>query len=107
ESNDDLEAIAQTLHDLRSAAPAEVSKEWAQLDDPFVGLEKALEDAGMTWNEAAEIQDESDFPDEVRDAVEEFADAYEGIDIDANLQKISDHAKQECGVKLTRGSSEE
>ena len=92
-----VENFVNTLHELREAAPSEVEDDWAKIDDPFQGIAQALDDAGISWTEANEMQPE-DFPDEVRQAAQELTTSLSQLDLSAISQTIEDHAQDECGI---------
>jgi hypothetical protein len=84
------------LHELREAAPEEVADEWAQLDDPFVELEAAMDEAGLDWGDIGG----DDPPPELEDAAQKFLDDIGALDRSAIGQTLSDHAKEECDIDL-------
>jgi hypothetical protein len=92
-----VEDFVNTLHELREAAPEEVEDEWAQIDDPFQDVAQALDDAGISWEDASNMAPE-DFPDEVSQAAEDLGTALSEMDLSAIGQTIEDHAEDECGI---------
>jgi hypothetical protein len=92
-----VEDFVNTLHELREAAPEEVEDEWAQIDDPFQNVAQALDDAGISWEEASDMQPE-EFPDEVLQAGEDLTTTLSQVDLSAIGQTIEDHAQDECGI---------
>jgi hypothetical protein len=92
-----IEDFVNTLHDLREAAPEEVEDDWAKIDDPFQDLAQALDDAGISWEEADGMQPD-DFPDEVLQAAEGMRSELGELDLSAISQTIEDHAEDECGI---------
>jgi hypothetical protein len=92
-----VEDFVNTLHDLREAAPEEVEDDWAKIDEPFQEIAQALDDAGISWDEANDMQPE-DFPDEVRSAAENLTSSLSQLDLSAISQTIEDHAQEECGI---------
>ena len=93
----EAEQIVDTIHELREAAPGDIEDEWATIDDPFQTLDQALDDAGITWEEADEMQ-AGEFPVEVEEAAQEMANSLQEIDLSAIGQSIEDHAVDECGM---------
>jgi hypothetical protein len=96
-SPDQIEDFVSTLHELRESAPEEVEDDWAKIDDPFQDVSASLDDAGITWDEAADM-DPGDLPDEVLQAGEELNSALGELDLSAISQTIEDHAQDECGI---------
>ncbi len=92
-----IEDFVGTLHELREAAPEEVEDDWAKIDDPFQDVTQALDDAGITWDEAAHT-DPGDLPDEVLQAGDDLNGELGELDLSAISQTIVDHAKDECGI---------
>jgi hypothetical protein len=96
-SPDQIEDFVGTLHELREAAPEEVEDDWAKIDDPFQDVSAALDEAGITWDEAADM-DPGDLPDEVLQAGEDLNSSLGELDLSAISQSIEDHAQDECGI---------
>ena len=98
-----LDEAFERMHALAATAPPKVTKDWAALDDAVSTIEDGLEDAGLSFEDLAAMQD-GDVPADVD--LEKLAElgtkfeALSGGQLDAAAGRISDHAKDTCGFEL-------
>ena len=101
-----------TLRELGDQAPEEISAEWDTMISGIDQLEQAVEEAGLTLDELAEIaQDPSAMPDDVDMAkLQELGTKMQELDSQEFTEAgdaITAHAEEECGITLDEGASEE
>jgi acetyl-CoA acetyltransferase len=91
------------MHSLAKAAPAAVAEPWKTLDGAVTTIEDALDEAGISLDDLARMQD-GEMPDGVD--LEKIAalgprlEALGGQEVDDAAQRIAEHAKDQCGVDL-------
>jgi hypothetical protein len=91
------------MHALADIAPPAVAKDWATVDQEVDAIEKAMKDAGLTFEELAAMQN-GDVPDDVDldklTAVGAEFEKLAGGDFDEATAHIAAHAKKTCGFTL-------
>jgi hypothetical protein len=98
----------QQLRDLGGQAPDEISGDWQTMVEAMDGLEGAVEDAGLSFEDLATL-DEGTLPEgvTVEDITKLQADikALDDPKIEEAGNNISEHAKSECGVDIEGAGS--
>ena len=91
------------MHELADIAPPAVAKDWATIDHEVDAIEKAMKDAGVTFDDLAAMQN-GEVPDDVDldklTALGSEFEALSGGDFDAASGRVADHAKKTCGFEL-------
>jgi hypothetical protein len=96
------------LRDLGGQAPEEISDDWQTMVGAMDGLEAAVEDAGLSFDDLATLG-EGPLPEGV--TAEDIAklqtdlEAFDSSEIDKAGDDIAAHAKSECGVDIEDGST--
>jgi hypothetical protein len=80
-----------------------VADDWAALDDAITAIEDALDDAGLSFDDLAAMQD-GDVPADVDLAklsqLGTTMEALRGGQLDAAAERIAEHADDVCGIDL-------
>ncbi len=104
----DLEKAFDRMHELADEAPDEVKDEWETLDGAITDLTDALDEAGITMDDLAKMQ-QGEMPENFDPAkLQELAPKMEemgGQDFQDAADAIEKHAKDECNVDLGSSSS--
>lgn len=105
-----FDEVFDTFDELASQAPEEVSAEWGAFVSGFDQLQQAVEDAGLTLDELAAIQqDPQNLPEGVDMAklqqLGEELQALQTPEFTRAGDAITAHAENECGVDLEGGAS--
>jgi outer membrane murein-binding lipoprotein Lpp len=97
------EAVA-ALHKLADEAPSEINDDWKTLDGALTALEKALDDAGMSFKDLGALTagqlPEGVSQEDVQALAPKLQSAF-GDDVTKASKNIEKHAKSKCGVDLT------
>jgi hypothetical protein len=100
----DLEKAIDRFHQLADEAPDEVKDDWATLDGALQDFQQALEDAGLTMDDLAKIQN-GEMPENFDPAkLQELAPKLQSLgdqDFQDAADNIEKHAKDECNVDLS------
>ena len=106
-SNPDISKLDEAfkrMHALADIAPPAVAKDWATVDHEVDAIEKAMKDAGITFDDLVAMQNGGDVPDDVDldklTAVGQEFETLAGGEFDAATAHIADHAKKTCGFTL-------
>jgi hypothetical protein len=98
-----LDDAFDRMHALAAIAPAAVADDWAVLDDAITAIEDALDDAGLSFDDLAAMQD-GDVPADVDlEKLSELGttmEALSGGQLDAAAARIAEHADDVCGIDL-------
>jgi hypothetical protein len=98
-----LDEAFERMHSLAASAPPTLAKDWATLDDAVGTIEDGLEEAGLSFDDLAAIQ-EGEVPADVDlEKLAELGSRFEALtggELDAAAGRIADHAKDTCGFEL-------
>jgi hypothetical protein len=98
----------QQLRDLGGQAPEEISDDWQTMVQAMDGLEAAVEEAGLSFEDLATLG-EGALPEGVTPAditkLQADVKALDDPKIEEAGNNISDHAKSECGVDIKGSGS--
>jgi hypothetical protein len=91
------------MHALAAAAPPKVAEDWGTIDDAVVAIEDGMEDAGLSFDDLAAMQDGDVPPDVDLDKLTELGTRFEALsagEFDAAADRIASHAQDTCGFEL-------
>ncbi|MFC5178575.1 hypothetical protein [Nocardioides taihuensis] len=104
----DLDKAMDRMHQLAGEAPDAVQEDWATLDGALQDFQTALEDAGLTMDDLAKMQN-GEMPENFDPAkLQELAPKLQSLgdqDFQDAADNIEKHAKDECNVDLGSSSS--
>jgi hypothetical protein len=101
-----FDEVFQRMHTLAADAPSDVADDWKTLDGAITTLENALKDAGIQASDLAALQNgqlPSGTDVKKLQALAPKLQELSSSEVSDAAQRISDHAKDTCGVDL--GSS--
>jgi hypothetical protein len=102
-SSIDFEQVFSRMHALADDAPSEVADDWKTLDDAFTTLEDALKEAGIKPSDLSKMTS-GQLPEGVDPsklaALAPKLQALSDSKFSEAAQRISDNAKDKCGVDL-------
>jgi len=87
------------LQDLADQAPPAVADEWAALDNAISGMDRALEDAGLGFNDLNRESLQNLDPQKARELGRK-AQQFGGQQLEKASRAIEKHARTECNIKL-------
>jgi hypothetical protein len=98
-----LEQLVATFEDLAEQAPAEVADDWQQLISFFDRLDEALGEVGLKLADLGNpVALQQLTPKEVRE-LQTLVAGLQSKQLEQAAQKLTRHAKKECGVQLGGG----
>lgn len=101
-----LDDAFSEMHHLAGEAPKAVAADWKTLDDGVTSVTDALDEAGISFDDLAAMQD-GDVPEDIDlSALQQLTlklESFGGAEMDKSAKVIERHAKDECGVTLTSG----
>jgi hypothetical protein len=96
--------VSKDIHRIAGEAPEEIADEWKVIDDAFTTLSDALEEAGITFDDLAQMET-GEIPDGVDlDELEALGPKLESFlapEMEKAALAIERHAKDECGIVFT------
>jgi hypothetical protein len=96
----DLDDAFGRLQDLADQAPPAVADEWAALDNAISGMDKALEDAGLGFNDLTNPKSLQELDPQKARELGRKAQQFGGQQFEKASRAIEKHARTECNVKL-------
>jgi hypothetical protein len=105
-SDDTFESMRSSLDDIESAAPDDVKDDWAALTGALDELKSILADAGLSFDQLQEIQeDPTNLPEDVdlaklQELGQKLNDFSAENDLQASADAIQAEVKSECGIEL-------
>jgi hypothetical protein len=99
-----FEDVIDTFHKLAKQAPDDISTEWATLDGAMVGIEDAVDEAGLALSDLEAIA-KGELPEGAD--IDKLGSLVDGLDkmgsedVDKAAEAIEKHAKDDCGVDLS------
>jgi len=98
----------QQLRDLSGQAPDDISGDWQTMVQAMDGLEAAVEDAGLSFEDLTTLGDgalpEGVTPEDITKLQADIK-ALDDPKVEQAADKISAHAKSECGVDIEESGS--
>lgn len=88
------------LQDLADQAPPAVADEWAALDNAISGMDKALEDAGLGFNDLTNPESLQELDPQKAQELARKAQQLGGQQFEKASRAIEKHARTECNIKL-------
>jgi hypothetical protein len=88
------------LQDLADKAPPAVADEWATLDDAISGMDKALEDAGLGFNDLTDPESLRELDPQKMKELGRKAQQLGGRQFEKASGAIAKHARSECNINL-------
>jgi Skp family chaperone for outer membrane proteins len=88
------------LQDLADQAPPAVADEWAALDNAISGMDKALEDAGLGFNDLTNPESLQELDPQKAQELARKAQQLGGRQFEKASRAIEKHARTECNIKL-------
>jgi hypothetical protein len=110
-TEDDFSGIQNALDDIESAAPDDVKDDWATLAGALDELKSILEEAGLTFDQLQQIQeDPTNLPEGVdlaklQELGQKLSDFTDENDFQASADAIQAEVKDECGIDLDDDAS--
>ena len=95
-----LDDAFSRLQDLADQAPPAVADEWAALDGSISGMEKALEDAGLGFDDLTDPKSLRDLDPQKMKELGRKAQQFGGRQFEKASQAIAEHARTECNINL-------
>jgi hypothetical protein len=107
-SQEEWDELTSTMEDIAEDAPSELEDDWANVTGVFDDIQAALDDAGVSIDDLAGIQESGELPEGVEledlQALEELATAADDAGLQDSLDAIAQDAEERCGITLDEGN---